>query len=154
MGEFSPYKIGSEAQMGFPSLLVHKIIHHHCLSLSQIWERERERRGCLSEHFFIQANTETINLYPGLRGPPISRCLLTRCSWKMCFCCFEGIVRSRLGVILCAAWPDWAIYWTLGNFLKPLATINWSKSPTFLGNFCKGAKIYHFSSEIILRQLL
>ena len=20
-------------------------------------------------------------------------------------------------------WPDWAIYWTLGNFLKPLATI-------------------------------
>ena len=23
-------------------------------------------------------------------------------------------------------WPGWAIYWTLGNFLKPLATINWS----------------------------
>ena len=21
-------------------------------------------------------------------------------------------------------WPDWAIYWTLGNFLKPLATIS------------------------------
>ena len=47
-------------------------------------------------------------------------------------------------------WPDWAIYWTLGNFLKPLATITWSKSPTFLGNFCKGVKIYHFSSELIL----
>ena len=27
--------------------------------------------------------------------------------------------------------PDWAIYWTLGNFLKPLATINLTKSPTF-----------------------
>ena len=31
---------------------------------------------------------------------------------------------------------------------------NLSKSPTFLGNFCKGEKIYHFSSEIIFGQLL
>ena len=46
-------------------------------------------------------------------------------------------------------WPDWAIYWTLGNFLKPLATINLPKSPTFLSSFCEGVKIYHFSSEII-----
>ena len=30
-----------------------------------------------------------------------------------------------------------------------LATINLPKSLTFLGNFCKGVKIYHFSSEII-----
>ena len=28
--------------------------------------------------------------------------------------------------------PDWAIYWTMGNFLKSLATINLHKSPTFL----------------------
>jgi len=42
----------------------------------------------------------------------------------------------------------------LGNFLKPLATIILPKSPTFLGNFCKGVKIYHFSSEIIFGQLL
>ena len=34
-----------------------------------------------------------------------------------------------------AVWPDQAIFWTLGNFLKPLATINLSKSPPFLGNF-------------------
>ena len=39
---------------------------------------------------------------------------------------------------------DWAIYWTLGNFLKPLATINLSKSPTFFGIFCKGVKLYLF----------
>ena len=32
-------------------------------------------------------------------------------------------------------WPDWAIYLTLGKFLKPLATINLPKSPTFLGQF-------------------
>ena len=30
------------------------------------------------------------------------------------------------------------------------ATINLPKSPTYLGNFCKGVKIYRFSSEIIL----
>ena len=53
-----------------------------------------------------------------------------------------------------SVWPDLAIFWTLGNFLKPLATINLPKSPTFLGNFCNGIKIYHFSSEIIFRQLL
>ena len=41
-----------------------------------------------------------------------------------------------------------------GPFLKPLVTINLSKSPTFLGNFCKGVKIYYFYSEIIFRQLL
>ena len=38
----------------------------------------------------------------------------------------------------------------MGTFLKPLATINLAKSATFLGNFCIGVKIYHFSSEIIL----
>ena len=36
-----------------------------------------------------------------------------------------------------------------GPFLKPLATFNLPKSPSFLSNFCKGVKIYHFSSEII-----
>ena len=51
-------------------------------------------------------------------------------------------------------WPDWAIYLNLGNFLKPLATINLPKSSTFLGNFCKGVKIYHFPSKIIFGQLL
>ena len=36
-----------------------------------------------------------------------------------------------------------------GHLLKPLATINLPKSHTILGNFCKGVKISHFSSEII-----
>ena len=39
-------------------------------------------------------------------------------------------------------------------FLKPLAAINLPKSPKFLGNFSKGVKIFHFSSEIIFWQLL
>ena len=56
--------------------------------------------------------------------------------------------------LLQPVWPDWTIYWTLGNFSKPLATINLPKSLTFLGNFCKRVKIYHFTSEIIFGQLL
>ena len=56
---------------------------------------------------------------------------------------FVGNSVTRLGDLL-----------HLGNFLKPLATINLAKSPTFLGNFCKGVKIYHFYSEIIFGQLL
>ena len=32
-----------------------------------------------------------------------------------------------------------------GNFLKPLATIKLPKSPTFLGNFCKGVKIFKWN---------
>ena len=42
----------------------------------------------------------------------------------------------------------------LGNFSKPMATIILSKLPTFLSNFSKGVKIFHFSSEIIFGQLL
>ena len=45
--------------------------------------------------------------------------------------------------------PDWTIYWTLDNFLNPLATINLPQSLTFLGNFCIGVKIYHFPKAII-----
>ena len=59
---------------------------------------------------------------------------------------------SKQIVYSSAVWPDWVIYWTLGNFFKPLATINLPKSYTFLGNFCKGVKIFHFSSEIIFGQ--
>ena len=53
-----------------------------------------------------------------------------------------------------AVQPDWAIYWNLGNFSKPVATISLPKSLTFLGNFCKGVKVFNFSSEIIFWYLL
>ena len=36
-----------------------------------------------------------------------------------------------------------------GQLSKAFVKINLSKSPTFLGNCCKGVKIYNFSSEII-----
>ena len=48
-------------------------------------------------------------------------------------------------------WPDWAIYWTLGNFLKPLATNDLPKSLTL---FFIDVKSYHFSSEISFGQRL
>ena len=54
----------------------------------------------------------------------------------------------------CCCWwsvcTDWAIFCSLGNHSKPVATIILSILPTLLGNFCKGIKIIHFSSEIIL----
>ena len=65
----------------------------------------------------------------------------------------KKMVLNRTSLMSDAVWPDWAIYLTLGNFLKPLATINLPKSLTFLGNICKGVKIYYFSSEIIFVQL-
>ena len=49
-----------------------------------------------------------------------------------------------------AVWPDWAIFWILDNFLKPLATINLPKSFPFLGNFSKGVKIIHFLVKPLL----
>ena len=45
-------------------------------------------------------------------------------------------------------------FFNFGNFLRPLATNNLPKSPTFLGSFCKVVKIIHFSCEIIFGQLL
>ena len=66
----------------------------------------------------------------------------------------DSAATSNYGSALWSVWPDLANFWTLGNFLKPLATTNWPKSPTFLDKFCKGVKIFHFSSEIIFGQLL
>ena len=61
-----------------------------------------------------------------------------------------NVKQKSIPTIPLPVWPDLAIYWTLVNFLKPLATINLPKSPTFLGNFCKGVKNLSFSSEVIL----
>ena len=44
--------------------------------------------------------------------------------------------QKALQWLACFSWkrvsPDWAIYGTLGNFSKPVATISLLKSPTFL----------------------
>ena len=50
--------------------------------------------------------------------------------------------------------PDLAIFCTLVNHSKLVATIILPKLTTLSGNFCKGVKIIHFSSEIIYGQLL
>ena len=56
--------------------------------------------------------------------------------------------------VLEAVWPDWVIYSTLGDLTKPVATIILAKLPKFVGNFCKGVKLFHFSGRIIFEQLL
>ena len=50
-------------------------------------------------------------------------------------------------------WPDWAIYFTLGNFSKPAGTIVLPKLPTSLGNFCKGVKNLSFLVKSFLGNL-
>ena len=65
-----------------------------------------------------------------------------------------NIKNSSFNIYPQSVWPDWAIYWPLGNFSKPVATINLPNYSTFLGNFCKCVKIFNFSSEIILGQHL
>ena len=45
--------------------------------------------------------------------------------------------QERIWFCSLPAWPDWVIYWTLGNFLKPLAAIILPKLSTFLGNVSK-----------------
>ena len=52
-----------------------------------------------------------------------------------------------------AVWPDGAIYCTLDTFSKPVQQL-FCQNYHILGNFCKGVKIVHFSSEIIFGQLL
>ena len=44
--------------------------------------------------------------------------------------------------VLELVWPDWAIYYTLGNFSKPVATVILLKLPTFLGE--SFVKIFQF----------
>ena len=66
-----------------------------------------------------------------------------RASLEMTFYAFL-IIAARQKIVKMwmriSMWPDWTIYWTLGNFLKPLATIILPKSNTFLGKFLKVSK--------------
>ena len=101
-----------------------KIYIEHCLLLTVLKRRNKKREG----HKWCSSSSVP----------------------KMAMTCQPN--QSSFGP--CTVWPDWAIYWILGNFLKPLAIINFPKSLTFFGNFCKGVKIIHFICEIIFGQLL
>ena len=66
----------------------------------------------------------------------------------------KGVFIFRWNCHRRAVWPDWAIYCTLDNFSKPVATIILPNLSTFLGNSCKSVKIFHSSSEIRFGQYL
>ena len=97
----------------------------------------KERRSFVENKYWRNVHLVRWKLFDDVIGRKFNQRMLT--------CCIRESISE---------WPDWAIYWTLGNFLKPLATIDLPKFPTFLGIFCKGVKIYHLSSEIIFGQLL
>ena len=101
----------------------------------------------LSNSHFLPQNVHfhLSGLNPGTSFPPHPRCIK------------RGNVRlwsDKLGCNSQPVWPDWAIFCTLGNHSKLVAKIILPKLPTLLGNFCKGAKTFHFSCEIIFRQFL
>ena len=123
-------------------------------------EKEGEKVFCLEKSILTLAcHTFASPLYP-THSHARSLCLLylTSCSstGRTCRMCGRNAAGTR--VLWCSVrereivyiervraclpvWPDWAIYWTLGNFSKPGATISLHKSPTFWGYFCKGVKI-------------
>ena len=60
---------------------------------------------------------------------------------------FNDTLQSQIVVIISVT--RFSDLLDFGQLLKPLATINLPQSPLFLGNFCKGVKIFNISSEII-----
>ena len=68
--------------------------------------------------------------------------ILVLCCWWWWWCGIICISVTRFGNLL-----------YVGQLLKPLATINLPKSPTFLRNFCKGFKIFYFREKSFLGNL-
>ena len=62
---------------------------------------------------------------------------------------FKELVRLATGVRSNQCDQIGRFFALWATFLKPLATINLPKSLKFLGNFCKGVKIYHFLATFI-----
>ena len=64
----------------------------------------------------------------------------------------KSMVENSLYRMQCdQIWQFFGLWATFSSLWQQLICPN---LPTFLGNFCKGVKIYHFHSEIIFRQLL
>ena len=83
-------------------------------------------------NLFDTGNTRAHNLWP-------------QSTTKQKFILLQWVMTSvtRLGNLL-----------DFGQLFKAFGNNYLPKSPTFLGNFCKGVKIYPFSSEIIFGKLL
>ena len=65
---------------------------------------------------------------------------------------FGGIERSKEAEGQCDQIGRFIGLWA--TFQSHWHQINLPKSPTFLGKFCKGVKIFNFSGEIIFLHLL
>ena len=57
-----------------------------------------------------------------------------------CFLCSFCLINTQQVCHTHTVWPYWAIFWTLGNFSKPVGTISLPKSSTFFGIFVKVSK--------------
>ena len=87
--------------------------------------------------FNVPIGTKTVPRYDTQYNMVLKPCCLAKSAHY-----YHIPISKPIKLITVAVWPDLAIYWTMGNFLKPLATTHLPKSPTFLGNFWKGVKSF------------
>ena len=119
------------------------------------WSRRRDSNSLRLEwvssrnHYLDQCSHSNISLVLSTHVNAINQFCFALSLGEVVSLSLSETMITLIGWVICAVWPDWSTYWTLGNFLKHLGTINLPKSPAFFVNFCKGVKIYHFSSEII-----
>ena len=70
------------------------------------------------------------------------------------FCCTKVLKLYQSTLQPASSVTRWGDLLDFGQLFKALTMINLPKSPTFLGNFFNGAKIFKFSSQIIFGQIL
>ena len=81
-------------------------------------------------------------------------CYIKIIDWDTCTVESKPVTQhDSCAVALLPLQSNWVSVWSDLAIFCTLTTINLLKSPTVLGNFCKGVKIYHFSGEIIWGQL-
>ena len=82
-------------------------------------------------------------------------CYIKIIDWDTCTVESKPVTQhDSCAVALLPLQSNWVSVWSDLAIFCTLTTINLLKSPTVLGNFCKGVKIYHFSIDIIFGQLL
>ena len=81
-----------------------------------------EELQCIRNYFYDVIDIANLNWLNRVSNQP-DLSFLDKLIWNK----LTKITLLNISFDLEAVCPDWAIYWTLGNFLKPLTTINLPK---------------------------
>ena len=142
----------------FEKVVLQLQFHSNCF----YWGHQCSWTLCLSQHTYSLTIIKRPKIKSGRRGGQVVSVFAFyrwsefksgeyySCFWKICVLISTKVNKRRLWFNVTRLGD----FFNFGPLLKPLATIILPKSPTFLGNFSKVVKIYHFSSKIIFGQLL